>query len=83
MKRIVLLLTLFFAFGFASIVKISAYEPLPYWYSDSTKISSFSQSSVDYSIVRYDGCNMTISNLDSYIDYAVGDGMICSRLIFL
>lgn len=73
MKRIVLLLTLFFAFGFASIGKISAYEPLPYWYSDSTKISSFSQSSVDYSIVRYDGCNMTISNLDSYIDYAVGE----------
>jgi len=50
-----------------------AYDVIPYWYSDSTTISSFQQTTVDFKHTIYSNCDMTTTNYNNYMTHAMNE----------
>lgn len=71
MKRIIMVLSLTLLVIIGSKMTVNAYEPLPYWYADSSKIANYSASTINYN--RDEGSCSSFSNFDSVIDYAQGE----------
>lgn len=68
MKKLLLVLPLFSLLLIGSGIQVKAYEPLPYWYADSSKIANYSASIINYN--RDEASCSSFTNFDSVIDYA-------------
>lgn len=72
MKKIFLIiLTAVLIVSISDVVNVRAYEPVPYWYSDSTKISSFDSNSVDFSFDVESGCDMSSNDFEDYVYHGI------------